>query len=97
MKIPKISKAEWDDEYNLIIPNINEEDIIEIEEWIENKDFERINKYFSDKNIISLKEYAKKSNSELTIEWKNSNSYKIFASKPNTALRNKAMQFEFNQ
>jgi adenine-specific DNA-methyltransferase len=97
LKIPKVNKVEWDEEYNLIIPDITEEDITSIEEWIENNESEKINSYFSNKDILSLKEYARQNNVNLSLEWKNRNSYKIFASKPNTAIRNKALEFDFSQ
>ena len=93
MKIPKKTKEKWDSEYNYIIPQITEIDF----EEINNGNYENIIKNIDKYELISLKEYFK--NNKIKDEddtWKKHNSYRIVASKPNTALLKKCMKEKYN-
>lgn len=89
LNIPKEKKKNWDEEYNLIIPEMTEELYNNI---INNDDYSDINNL----HIYSLNQYLKDKNIKDDIEWNKANSYRIFASKPNTALLNKASKMNFN-
>ena len=91
--IPKINKKEWDDEYNKIIPEWKKSDynLFEIE-TVENANI-KIENY----HLYSLIDYAKKENIELNDEWKFKNSYRIFATKPNSSLLKKAKDINFDK
>lgn len=94
MNIPKIEKAEWDDEYNIIIPEIKEEFL----EDIASKDISTLNDKIKSMNCVSLKSYMKENGiNDEDNEWKFKNAYRIFASKPNEALLKKASELTFNQ
>lgn len=88
LNIPKEEKKTWDNEYNLIIPEMTEN----IYEQLLNGE----NIDFSQFHIYSLNQFFKDNFIEDTIEWKNDNAYRIFASKPNTALLNKAIEMQFH-
>ena len=89
--IPKIPKEKWDSEYNLIIPEMSKEDYQNLEdEGIESLET-KLDKF----TIKTLKEYAKIENIKLTNEWKYENSYRIFASKPNSGLLKLAKEMNF--
>lgn len=92
LKIPKYSKEKWDNEYNLIIPEMT----IELREKLELCDIDECNKIIRNMHIISLQDFLKENNIENNDEWKNSNAYRICSSKPNTALLNKAKDMEFD-
>ena len=98
LNIPKNNKDEWDREYNLIIPNITREMQNEIYNLIENNAIDELNHLFSKFNLTSLKDYMVENNINYDEdEWKFNNAYRIFSSKPNTALRKKSIHEKFNQ
>ena len=93
LRIPRIAKDKWDKEYNLIIPEMTRE----MSEQYEKGDVESIKDVLSQLSIVSLKKYMV----ELGIEdsddnWKYDNAYRIFASKPNAALLNRAKDIDFD-
>lgn len=94
MIIPKQKKNNWDSEYNLIIPEFTQELI----NTIENSNINELNSKINKMKLYTIKEYLKSNNILETDEWKIKNAYRIFASKPNTALLKKAskMNFESN-
>ena len=81
-------KEKWDDEYNLIIPDFTKNDFEKTTTLIRDKE-EELNNFLKQFKIENLNEYIKKNikNNEVT-QMKFENSFKIFASKPNTALLN---------
>ena len=92
-------KEKWDDEYNLIIPDFTKNDFEKTTNLIRDKKKEELNNFLKQFKIESLNEYIKKKNiknNEVT-QWKFENSFKIFASKPNTALLNIAKNIKINQ
>lgn len=98
LKIPKQSKNEWDTEYNIIFPELTENNYYFIQEMIAENNLSELNQFLSTLKIESLSEYLKKNNIiDTDNEWKFENSYRILASKPNTAIRNKALKDTFNQ
>ena len=92
LSIPKISKEKWDSEYNMIIPELKYEDYTCISQY----GIETIKSKIENCTLISLNEYMKQNNIENSDEWKHKNSYRIVASKPNTALLNIAKSQTFN-
>ena len=84
LHIPKIPKEKWDAEYNLIIPNFTRE----LAEQLESGEyFDNINEVLKGMKLVSLNQFIKENDIEdENDEWKFKNSYRIFASKPNTAL-----------
>ena len=91
LNIPKKMKRQWDEEYNLIIPEFKK-DTFNILKRINIKEANNIVKNY---NIVSLKKYMKENHiPETDIKWKKDNSFRIFSSKPNTALLNKASEVE---
>ncbi|MFC5196595.1 site-specific DNA-methyltransferase [Bizionia hallyeonensis] len=97
LQIPKQEKENWDDEYNMIIPSLSLDGYKEIKELISINDLSNLNKVLFNFKLESLKKYAKDNKIDLTDEWKFENSFRILASKPNTALRKKALTKEYNQ
>ena len=93
LKIPRIAKDKWDKEYNLIIPEMTEA----MSEAYENEDASLIKEAISNLTVVSLKKYMSDNSIEENDDsWKYENSYRIFASKPNTALLNKAKEFTYD-
>ena len=97
--IPKMAKTEWDDEYNLIIPELSQTASKELRKAIEESNKEKANDILNGKRLISLKEYIKSENIAKVDElaWKYENSYRILSSKPNSALLVIAKQQTYNQ
>lgn len=97
--IPKMEKTEWDDEYNLIIPELCQTASKELRKAIEESNKEKANNILNGKRLISLKEYIKSENIAKVDElaWKYENSYRILSSKPNSALLVIAKQQTYNQ
>lgn len=92
LKIPKQSKEKWDAEYNYIIPQITESDY----EKMENGDYSDIEKKINELELIPLKKYMKENRiTDKDDIWKKENSYRIIATKPNTALLKKCIEQEF--
>lgn len=81
LKIPKNTKEKWDNEYNKIIPEWKTTD-----ESLFDDSIDDANKVVTSYHVESLTDYAKKNKIELTDEWKFTNAYRIFATKPNKAL-----------
>lgn len=92
LRIPKEHKQTWDNEYNLIIPEFRRE----YSKELINMDIEEANDLVSQLSIESLNNYMKRNNIPDSIEWKESNSYRIFASKPNSSLLNKSSKMIFH-
>lgn len=94
--IPKQTKTKWDNEYNIILPNLKREDYDLIKQMILNdKEFE-LNEILKNQKITSLKEYLKERKIDDVNRWKTENSYRIFASKPNKSLKKKALELDFD-
>ena len=93
LRIPKLIKSSWDPEYNQIIPELT---LSEFETIYSNDvDYSTAEKILSEKTIVSLNSYIKENNLPNTLEWKLDNSYRIFASKPNSALLRMASELSF--
>lgn len=92
-KIPKKSKESWDTEYNYIIPEMT---IMDYED-ISNNNFDNIANKIGTWSLKSLREFAKEK--ELDYQnnsWKYENSYRIVATKPNSALLKKCNELRFS-
>ena len=92
LNIPKEQKEDWDPEYNLIIPEFKKTDL----SLLGSNDFEKVNNSIKGYSILSLKEYCRVNGIDDSIQWKNDNAYRIFASKPNVALLNIAKKMSFD-
>lgn len=89
LNIPKVQKENWDPEYNLIIPAFTTKHLQAYSEGVlELKDIANL-------SICSLKQYMRDHDIEDSLEWKQDNAFRIFASKPNAALLKRATEFEF--
>ena len=94
MNIPKVEKEDWDDEYNIIIPEFKENFYDEVYF----KDIGELNNEIKNMKCLSLKSFMKENGiSENDNEWKMNNAFRIFASKPNEALLKKASELTFKQ
>ena len=91
LDIPKNPKDKWDNEYNKIIPEWTKED-----DNLFDMDIEDANRKVVNYHVVSLSDYAKKNNIDLTDEWKFENAYRIFATKPNKALLNIAKKMTYS-
>jgi adenine-specific DNA-methyltransferase len=96
LHIPKQTKSKWDNEYNIILPHLTKEDYLNIDTYIIKNEIKNLNNLLKVHKIESLTEYIKINNIENIEQWKILNSYKILASKPNTALKKKASLINFN-
>ena len=85
LSIEKKPKGKWDKEYNMIIPELNDQ---QFESFQELKD-DIMNRILGEMHLISLAEFAKNNNIKLTDEWKFANSYRIFGTKSNKSLAKK--------
>ncbi|WRF05507.1 site-specific DNA-methyltransferase [Helicobacter pylori] len=94
--IPKVQKRKWDKEYNIIIPTLSEDISNTIDTLIASNNEKELNEILSCHKLMSLSQYLQNNNINEQDEWKFENSYRIFASKPNTALRDKATTLHFN-
>ncbi|ADN80504.1 site-specific DNA-methyltransferase [Helicobacter pylori] len=94
--IPKVQKRKWDKEYNIIIPTLSEDISNTIDTLIASNNEKELNEILSCHKLMSLSQYLQNNNINEQDEWKFENSYRIFASKPNTALRDKAITLHFN-
>lgn len=91
LTIPKQNKAKWDSEYNMIIPELSEENSIALAAG------ELDEKVLKTLTIQSLKKYmADQGLKENDDEWKFNNAYRIVASKPNVALLKAAKEMNFD-
>ena len=93
LSIEKKPKDKWDKEYNMIIPEMTDS----LFDAFSNMGDDEMNQRLKSMHLISLAEYAKKNNIELTDEWKFSNSYRIFGTKSNRALAKKVADKSFVQ
>ena len=91
--IDKVQKGTWDKEYNLIIPNIKENQFNEFQ----NMTAEEVNSILSNMQLVSLTSFAKENNIDLTDEWKWQNAYRIFGTKSNTSLASKVKDEKYEQ
>ncbi|MGL2409504.1 DNA methyltransferase [Helicobacter pylori] len=96
LTIPKVQKRKWDKEYNIIIPTLSEYISNTIDTLIASNNEKELNEILSCHKLMSLSQYLQNNNINEQDEWKFENSYRIFASKPNTALRDKAITLHFN-
>ncbi|RLA07502.1 MAG: type III restriction endonuclease subunit M [Gammaproteobacteria bacterium] len=96
LTIPKKTKNEWDAEYNIIFPELTLKEFEKIENLIADSNHEELNDFLKNHKIESLIDYLRKNNIENIDEWKIQNSFRILASKPNTALRKKALELNFD-
>ena len=96
LNIPKQSKNKWDSEYNIILPKIDEKVYFRIQDLIASNSKNELNTLLKNYKIESLKGYIKRNKIEDNLEWRIANSYRILASKPNTAIRKKALKFDFD-
>lgn len=93
LRIPRVAKEKWDKEYNLIIPEMT----LEMSEMYENEDSTLIEAHLADLSIVSLKKYmADNGIDDANESWKYENAYRIFASKPNSALLNRAKELDYD-
>jgi len=93
LRIPRVAKEKWDKEYNLIIPEMT----LEMSEMYENEDSTSIEAHLADLSIVSLKKYmADNGIDDANESWKYENAYRIFASKPNSALLNRAKELDYD-
>jgi len=92
MKIPKYKKTDWDPEYNLIIPELTEDDY----NIIQNQSLEHLINKISSFTLHSLKSWLKDNKIKDSLDWRLENSYRIVASKPNTALLRIASEMKFD-
>ncbi len=94
--IPKVQKRKWDKEYNIIIPTLSEYISNTIDTLIASNNEKELNEILSCHRLMPLSQYLQNNNIKEQDEWKFENSYRIFASKPNIALRDKAITLHFN-
>ena len=88
--IPKLVKDKWDKEYNKIIPDWTKELNIKYEnDKLSNDDIKNL-KY------ESLSDYIKTKNIKNEDQFKIDNAYRIFATKPNESLLNKAKKYQIS-
>lgn len=93
LSIEKKPKDKWDKEYNMIIPELSDN---QFESFSEMAD-EEMNNTLKKMHLISLAEYAKTNNIELSDKWKFANSYRIFGTKSNRSLAKKVANQTFDQ
>ncbi|GAA9233469.1 hypothetical protein HpHA215_08990 [Helicobacter pylori] len=96
LTIPKVQKRKWDKEYNIIIPTLSEYISNTIDTLIAGNNEKELNEILSCHRLMPLSQYLQNNNINEQDEWKFENSYRIFASKPNIALRDKAITLHFN-
>ncbi|GAA8886736.1 hypothetical protein HpSIM16_10670 [Helicobacter pylori] len=96
LTIPKVQKRKWDKEYNIIIPTLSEYISNTIDTLIASNNEKELNEILSCHRLMPLSQYLQNNNIKEQDEWKFENSYRIFASKPNIALRDKAITLHFN-
>lgn len=83
VSVPKVHKSKWDTEYNKIIPEWTHDDYA----MLELADKAAIESRINELSLVSLTDYAKEHNIDLTDEWKWDNAYRIFAVEQNESLR----------
>lgn len=96
LKIPKTKKQKWDNEYNMIFSNLDRSIFDRLKALINSSSENELNELLKNIKLTSLKEYLKEHKIEETLNWKLENSYRIIASKPNTALRKRALKINLD-
>ncbi len=96
LTIPKVQKRKWDKEYNIIIPTLSEYISNIIDTLVASNNEKELNEILSCHRLMPLSQYLQNNNINEQDQWKFENSYRIFASKPNIALRDKAITLHFN-
>ncbi|WP_231166290.1 site-specific DNA-methyltransferase [Helicobacter pylori] len=96
LTIPKVQKRKWDKEYNIIIPTLSKYISNTIDTLIASNNEKGLNEILSCHRLMPLSQYLQNNNINEQDQWKFENSYRIFASKPNIALRDKAITLHFN-
>ncbi|GAA9364613.1 hypothetical protein HpHA257_01490 [Helicobacter pylori] len=96
LTIPKVQKRKWDKEYNIIIPTLSKYISNTIDTLIASNNEKELNEILSCHRLMPLSQYLQNNNINEQDQWKFENSYRIFASKPNIALRDKAITLHFN-
>lgn len=91
--IEKVHKNQWDKEYNLIIPEMQEGQFESFQTLTEKE----VNSQLAKMHLESLKAFADANNIDLTEEWKWSNAYRIFGTKSNRPLARRLADISFNQ
>ncbi|MFA7100561.1 MAG: site-specific DNA-methyltransferase [Bacilli bacterium] len=92
LDIPKNQKEHWDNEYNLIIPELTIQSALLLSKG--EMDEEQLKAL----SLVSLYDYMVENNvSPQDESWKKENSFRIVASKPNTALLSKAKKNNYFQ
>ncbi|GAA9435348.1 hypothetical protein HpHA286_16780 [Helicobacter pylori] len=91
LTIPKVQKRKWDKEYNIIIPTLSKYISNTIDTLIASNNEKELNEILSCHRLMPLSQYLQNNNINEQDQWKFENSYRIFASKPNIALRDKAI------
>ncbi|OAV72129.1 putative methyltransferase [Bacteroidales bacterium Barb4] len=91
--IGKKNKEKWDKEYNLIIPELMKNQFVSFDEMSDKV----VNNLLSKMHLISLVDYAKDSEIELSEEWKWHNAYRIFGTKSNTSLAKRINNKSYSQ
>ena len=92
LEIPKIEKKTWDNEYNLIIPELTMKDYLNYK----NNNLVEFKSKIYNSTLFSLKNYISLNNIEDSFEWRMKNAYRIVSSKPNTALLSIAKEKSFD-
>ena len=93
LSIEKKPKGKWDKEYNMIIPELSANTF---ESFADMADSD-MNSILKEMHLISIAEFAKKENIEITDEWKFDNSYRIFGTKSNRTLAKRVANDVFDQ
>jgi adenine-specific DNA-methyltransferase len=91
--IEKKEKGGWDKEYNMIIPELKKEEY----DQFQNLTDEEVNKTLSRMQLVSLTNYAKETDCDLSEKWKFENAYRIFGTKSNISLANKVRNRSYTQ
>lgn len=91
--IEKTHKEKWDKEYNMIIPELTENQFTTFNEMSD----EVVNSHLKNMNLASLVDFGKANNIELSEEWKWKNAYRIFGTKSNVSLAKRNISMSFSQ
>ena len=94
--IPKELKSKWDNEYNLIIDNFTKKDYDNLLQEIFNKNIIKVKSIIENKKLMSINDYCNEQNIEKNEDWLFENTHRILASKPNESLRKLALKEHCN-
>ena len=92
-KIERLKKDKWDKEYNLIIPEIEQDEFDNYQLLTEDE----VNDKLSKMTLMSLSDYAVQNKIKLTDDWKWENSFRIFGTKSNRPLAKRIAHETFTQ